>query len=154
MRPGPDAGTPQPIGLPPIPVPTMGRYGPLRLKPEVTYRGEGEDAIATVRTPGDGLTFTIHAEDWRRVVMMFGGAEMPAVFLHGNARGKRYVALTMPPGIGEAKGEVMHVARLLFSTKDLRGLAVRYRDGNRQNLTMGNLHLKGQRETAEEAGAL
>lgn len=135
----------------PVPPPTMGRYGPIRLRPKVTIVGQGADAIATVETPG-GVTFTITADDWFRLVRAFGGVEMPAIYAR---RGYLYMAL--PPEPGAAKGIPATVARLLvplmFGPEALRTDHVRYRDGNPSNLTRANLVLKDRKAAAAEAGA-
>jgi hypothetical protein len=43
----------------PIPPPTMGSYGSIKPKPQVTIVGAGEDTVATVRTPASPSTPTV-----------------------------------------------------------------------------------------------
>lgn len=140
----------------PVPPPTMGHYGPIRLRPKVTIVGQGADAVATVETPG-GVAFTIDADDWFRLVRAFGGVEMPAIYARPNRQGRQYLYMALPPEPGASKGIPVTVARLLaplmFGPEALRTDHVRYRDGNPSNLTRANLMLKDRKAAAAEAGA-
>jgi hypothetical protein len=140
----------------PVPPPTMGRYGPLRLKPEVTITGEGGDAAASVVTPA-GLRLVCNAPDWFRIVRAFGGVEMPAIYAARNARGTGYPTLMLPPCPSAPDGLPVPLARLLaplvFGPGALRENHVRVRDGNPWNLRRANLVLRNRREAAAEAGA-
>lgn len=129
---------------------TMGRYGPLKPRPRVTIQGESETAIATVRTAA-GITFTINAEDWRRLVERFSGA-VPAIFWRRNGRGRGYLGIVLPPGPGETKGRTAMLSRVIVGPEADRH-HIRYRDGNSLNLTRANLNPIERGVAAAMAGA-
>jgi hypothetical protein len=129
---------------------TMGRYGPLKPRPRVTIQGEGETAIATVTTAA-GLTFTINAVDWRRLVERFNGA-VPAIFWRSNGRGRGYLGIVLPPGPGERKGRTAMLSREI-AVSDPDGHHLHYRDGNPMNLTRANLRPVERGVAAAMAGA-
>jgi hypothetical protein len=129
---------------------TMGRYGTLTPRPRVTIQGEGKKAVATVTTPA-GITFTINAEDWRRLIEPFNGA-VPAIFWRSNGRGRRYLGIVLPPGPGETEGRTAMVARVIVGA-EAEGHHIRYRDGNTLNLTRANLNPIERGVAAAMAGA-
>ena len=125
---------------------TMGRHSRLRVPLPVTIDGEGETAKATIRLPEGPVT--MDATDWRRVVADLGPA-LPSIFPRSNSRGRTYLGIVLPPGIGEAKGEVAMLARVILGAA-ADGKHVRYRDGNPFNLCRSNLVLMDRKAAAAE----
>lgn len=143
------AKRPKAATLAAVPV-TMGRYGPLKPRPRVTIQGEGETAVATVRTAA-GITFTINADDWLRLVARFNGT-VPAIFWRKNSQGRGYLGIVLPPGLGETKGETKMLSHVIVGPEADRH-HIRYRDGNSLNLTRANLNPIERGVAAAMAGA-
>ncbi|NGM20410.1 hypothetical protein G3576_10320 [Roseomonas stagni] len=96
-------------------------------------------------------TATMHAPDWDRIVAMFNG-DLPGITPNGNGRSaKGYFRTTLPPGIGERKGQMVMVSHLVLGLDEMADRQVQYLDGNPLNLCRDNLKTDWRGATAPDA---
>jgi hypothetical protein len=127
---------------------TMGRGKRLRMPLEVQITGDGKDEVATFGLP-EGRP-QLDAPDWRAFVARFNG-NPPSIFLHGNGRGRSYLAMVLPRDLGERKGRVVHLTHEILGADAVDGKHVHYRDGNPFNLRRSNLQLIDRKVAAAMA---
>lgn len=108
-----------------------------RLTGRYHVTGEGPAAVAHI-TRYDGLHFKADADAWEAFLAAHK-RNPPVIYGGGNGKGARYLRISIA-------GEVEMLARVLYPEAAL-GYDLRYRDGDRLNLTRANL-LPIKRETA------
>ncbi len=127
------------------------RVGPRLKLPVPTERtGEGDAAKVRITLP-TGTTAKMDAPDWERIAATFH-RDLPGITPNGNGRSaKGYLRITLPPGIGERKGQQVMLSHLVLGLDEVVGRQVKYRDGNPLNLCRDNLKITRRGSTAPEA---